>query len=171
MTTIHIAIVIVLLFYLIFLFNSRSHENAGLNGMWKGSTEFVNSSGLTNMLFYIDSSTCHGYLLATNTNGIILNHSVEFNFGTSWTINPMIRSHIRYDTKIKFNDETPDYFSERQTIHYYPQHKKLVFLDKEGTVTAELYIDNELSDFDSIGPENEMQNMDEYDERTQYEDL
>jgi hypothetical protein len=149
---------ILVLIYVVWLFTVRNSEADLLYGFWKADASFLESSGLTNMIFFIDKNRLHktdrnGYLLATNDEGMILNNPVLFKLSRAITMNPAMCDVAVYVVDIDWLEyDAPDHFASQQTLHYYPKLGKLVFSNAE-EITAVLYRDNEMTDINYECPE------------------
>jgi len=145
---------IVIILFLMFIFNIRRIENNMLDGFWTGSPSFMQDAELTVFLIHINSTNSEvpGYIIMANEEGLIINNPVKFNLSRSFSLSPNILNCKKYSIDIDWlDDEEPSFFPSKQTLYYYPLTGKIIISD-ENEATAILYKDYVTSDFQNIIP-------------------
>lgn len=149
-------IIIVLILFLIVAFNAKNIEAQLLVGFWRADQSFLDASGLQMLLVYIGQPHSEltntwpnqypGYILMSNSDGIIINDQVVFHVNEQgWTtmmhVSPKER---KYNMRIQFaskeNKGGYNFFPSKQILTFNPILGKVVFEDKN-QVYAILYKD------------------------------
>lgn len=150
---------IIFAIYLILLYNARSIDNQKLTGLYTGSAAFMNAAELDKFILNIDesnylSNSCDGYIIMVNTDGnIIINNPIRLHFSMP-SLMPWTCKYKKYTITIDWLGEYGyDFFPSNQTLHYYPNLGKLVFMDSSETVHGILYKNYEAIDFASSMPD------------------
>lgn len=144
-------LLIVIIIIITTIVTKNSIELKSMNGFWKASAEFCESADLSTMLFYIGDRNWWGerpgYILAQNSDGIILNNPVTFKLSSPYYFNPFnhyfnTNNERIFNCTIDWLDETeiPDFFPAIQKIKFCPEKNKIEFYTDE-QVYAELYKD------------------------------
>ena len=142
-----IIICVLLILFLIIVFNTRNVERQLLSGFWNADQAFLDSSGLRALMLYIDdpksvwTSTYTGYLIMMNENGILINDPVQLTLNelsyTGYT-----RIHLderKYELRIK--GIKYDFFPNKQYLIYNPVKGKII-LEGKKQVYGILYKDS-----------------------------
>jgi hypothetical protein len=161
-------VILILLFTLVVLvYNSRSTENALINGFWKADPEFCQEAGLDLFLVYFGEGSYlnnkrPGYIVVKNEEGLIINNPVNFHMSGGYSIKPGISSCREYTLNIDWLDEPgyEDFFPSEQLLTYYPDCGKVV-LSLDDQVYAVLYKDYIISDTNRRMPEETLKSEEE----------
>jgi hypothetical protein len=151
-----IAVAIVIFVLLLMIIMSSFMEDCLLKGFWRATDNFCNEAELELFLVYIGDNTSYighnrpGFLLAANSDGVILNNPVDINFGLSVKLLPGMANCKKYNAEIDWHGEPPEdenVFPSEVQIAFYPQHGKLIFY-RDDEVLAILWKDQEMSSMD-----------------------
>ena len=145
-----ITCVIIALVYLIWSF--RTNESQLLKGFWRADAQFCENAELSMFVLYLGDNTSwlgnirYAYLLASNPQGIILNHPVQLTFSGSYCIEPYLSKCRNYNVAAEWLGEDVDEetFPSDFQAAYYPANGKLV-LYSNGEVLAILWKDQQMS--------------------------
>jgi len=149
-------IIIAVILYIALTISARFQENLMLSGFYKADTEFCQHAGLELLFISIGkndlfSNQYSGYILAKNSDGLIMNNPVIFNL-SGFSFTPYC-SDREYHCEIDWIDEEGyDFFPSKLRIYYYPNMGKLIFMNKKNNVFAIVYKDNALCDNENIMP-------------------
>lgn len=145
---------LIIVFALVLLsYTSRSLEDTCMKGFWRADPQFCKNAELELFIMYIGDNTSyvgntrHCYLLAANTEGLILNNPAIVRFGSSMKLLPGLSTRKNYRCSIDWQDNPPDdpnAFPDECSVEYYPKHGKLVFYDKD-SILVTLWKDNQTS--------------------------
>ena len=147
-------VIVLLLLFVITVLSARESESTMLTGFYRAGPEFCEESGLEFFLVRMGEggSIRPGYILAKNSEGLIMNNPVKFRLSGGHSLNPGLCSSREYLVDIDWlDDEEPEFFPSAQTLHYYPQHGKLVFTIAD-EVFAVVYKDHALGDYNNLMP-------------------
>lgn len=143
--TVIVILIIVILYYIYHINDIRLQI---LSGFWLLDTDFAEESGLTSFVLYIGNSCginkYHGYILATNEDGIIINNQVEFHITNTISMLGI------YDSKLKLTidwlDMKPENesFSTSSYILFSPANNFMVIEDDDKILTK-LWKNNQMS--------------------------
>ena len=142
----------IIIFTLVLLaFNNRSIEGNLMKGFWCADASFCKKAELDMFVLYLGDNVSHvgnsrhGYLLASNENGIILNNPICMTFSGSMNILGM--SSREYNVTIDWKDSPPTdekAFPTNCQACFYPKYGKLVFYDQNQVIVS-LWKDNQMS--------------------------
>ena len=145
---------IIIIFALILLsFNSRIAEDNIMKGFWNADASFCKKAELDMFVLYLGDNVSyggnsrHGYLLASNEHGIILNNPIRMSFSGAVNILPGLASCKKYDVSIDWKDTPPAdsrAFPTNCKACYYPRYGKLVFYEDDQIIVS-LWKDNQMS--------------------------
>ena len=145
-----ITCIIIAILYLIWSY--RSHESQLMRGFWRADAQFCDNAELTMFVLYLGDNSSwignsrYGYILASNEQGVILNHPVQLTFSGSYCVEPYLSSSRCYNVSAEWLDEEadPDTFPSDFKASYYPKNGKLVLYSND-QVLATLWKDQQMS--------------------------
>ena len=152
-----IILLIILFVFIISIYTNRCIEDNNMNGFWKGGASFCQEAELDILLLYLGkfpsfSSEVNGYILAKNTEGIIMNNPIKIKFQGGNSLIPKTCDCREYTININWiDDDGYDFFPNKQELFYYPNVGKLVFV-ADGETKAVLYKDYETTDISNKMP-------------------
>jgi hypothetical protein len=141
-----IVIWLLLVLFLVMVFNTRNIERQLLSGFWTANQSFLDNAGLTALMLYVDepksnwSNEYTGYLIMINSSGILINDPVVLSLNEI-TYTGYTRMHLderKYELTIK--GISYNFFPKKQYLIYNPLKGKLV-LENNDKVYAILYKD------------------------------
>lgn len=134
---------VVIIVFILIVYNMRSTEEILMKGFWTADTEFCKMSELTMMTFYIgDDGYC--YVIAANNDGLILNNAGVMQMSKGIVLNPTMCNSVEYSVNVKWNDEPGDAFPSKFTLTHYPKKGK-VLINVKDKIYASLWKDNEMT--------------------------
>ncbi len=143
---------VVIIVFIILVWSFRVNESKLLKGFWRADAQFCENAELSMFVLYLGDNTSmilnsrYGYLLASNSQGIILNHPVQLTFSGSYCVEPYMSQCRNYNVSAEWLDVDVDeetFPSEFQAA-YYPANGKLLLYSK-GEVLASLWKDQQMS--------------------------
>lgn len=138
-------------------FMYRTSESNLMKGFWRADVEFCKKAELEMFLLYLGDNVSytgnlrHGYLLAANSQGIILNNPIKLSLSGGKNLLPGIATCKKYNATIDWLDtplDDPTAFPTEFQVEYYPRHGKLV-LYRDDEVLASLWKDCQMSALES----------------------
>lgn len=125
-----ILIVVLLLIIIVVLWLWMKPNRKLLKGFWMADADYCEQAGLQYYLLRIGDSEMgryNAYILAANSQGIIMNNNIELDFG----YNPFEMMSERITGKVKLNvldDDLDEFFLPKELEYvYYPYYGKFVW--------------------------------------------